>query len=207
MILSSGVDDITREAARRAAREELLNRKYRDAQPPLVVRLIGRLIRKFLELLDRASGGVPGGRLGLLLILLLVAAFVAVVLVRLRPTRRRPTSAEVFTSGRALTAEQHRALADEAAATGQWAEAVRERLRAIVRELEGRGVLEPRPGRTAGEVARDGSAAVPAIAQPLAQATSTFDRIWYGGRIADASAYDVLVAADRAVTSARLAPA
>jgi hypothetical protein len=204
VILISGIDDITRDGARRAAHDELLNHKYRDAQPPLLVRLIGAVIRKLLELLNRAAGGVPGGRLGLLLLALVLAAFITVILVRLRPSGRRATSADVFTSGQVLTAAEHRALADEAAATGQWAEAVRERLRAIVRELEARGILEPRPGRTAGEVARDGSAAVPDIAEPLRRATTTFDEIWYGGRSADAASYDVLVAADRAVSSARL---
>ena len=64
---------------------------------------------------------------------------------------------------------------------------MRERLRAVVRELESRGVLEPRPSRTADEVARDGSAAVPDLAEPLRRATTTFDEIWYGGRTADAS--------------------
>jgi hypothetical protein len=204
VILAIGVDDVTREAARRAAQEELLDRRYAGAQPPLLIRVVGRLVRKFLELLDKAAGGVPGGRLGLLLLALLIAAAVALILVRLRPLRAGAGSADVFTSGRALSAAEHRALADQAAATGQWADAVRERLRAIVRELEARGVIEPRPGRTAGEVARDGSTAVPTIAEPLLRATRTFDEIWYGGRNADASSYDVLVAADDAVTSARL---
>ena len=204
-MIVSVASDISREAARRAAREELLDRKYRDAQPPLVVRLVGRAIRGFLSLLDRAAGGVPGGRLGLLLIALLVAGVIALVLVRLRPVGGRGASADVFTGGRVLSADEHRALADAAAGKGQWADAVRERLRAIVRELEARGVLEPRLGRTAGEVARDGSAAVPTLAEPLRRATETFDEIWYGGRNADASSYDVLVTADRAVASARMA--
>lgn len=200
----SGVDDITRDGARRAAHEELLNRKYRDAEPPLLVRLVNWLVRSFLRLLDRAAGGVPGGRLGLLLLALLLAALIAVVVVRLRPLGRQATSGRLFATGRALSAQEHRALAEEAAAAARWEDAVRERLRAIVRELEARGVLEPRPGRTAGEVARDGSAAVPALADPLRRATTTFDEIWYGGRRADASSYAVLVAADRAVSSARL---
>jgi hypothetical protein len=202
--LSSGIDDITREGARRAARDELLDRRYHDAEPPLIVRLVGRLVRKVLELLDRAAAHAPGGRLGLLLIFLMLAALVAVVVVRLRPVGRGAASADVFTTGAALTADEHRALAEQAAGTGQWAEAVRERLRAIVRELEARGVLEPRPSRTAGEVARDGSAAVPFLRDPLLRATVTFDEIWYGGRTADASAYAVLVEADRTVSSARL---
>ena len=205
MILVSGIDGVTREGARRAAHDELLDRRYRDAQPPLIVRLVGSAIRKFLELLDRAAGSAPGGRLGVLLLALLLAGFVAVVLVRLRPGGRHTASAAVFTNGRTLTADEHRTLAEQAAASGQWAEAVRERLRGIVRELEARGVLEPRAGRTAGEVARDGSASVPTIAEPLLRATQTFDEIWYGGRRAQASSYDALVAADRAVTAARLA--
>lgn len=205
MILTVGVDDITRDAARRAAREELLDRKYADAQPPLVVRLLGRLLRELTELLNRAAAGVPGGKLGLLLLALVLAAFVAVVVIRLRPLGGAAGSADVFTTGSALTAAEHRALADQAAAAGQWADAVRERLRAIVRELEARGVLEPRPSRTAGEVARDSSAAVPEIAEPLRRATGLFDEIWYGGRPATPSSYDVLVAADRAVSSAHLA--
>ena len=205
MILTSGVDDVTREGARRAANEELLDPKYHDAQPPLLARLAGKAVRKLLELLDRAAGGVPGGRLGLLLLALMLAGLIAVILARLRPASRRGASAEVFTTGAAMTAAEHRSAADEAAATGQWAEAVRERLRAIVRELEARGVLEPRPSRTAGEVARDGSAAVPLLAEPLRRATTTFDEIWYGGRSADASSYAILVEADRIVTAARLA--
>ena len=205
MILAIGVDDVTRESARGAARAELLDRKYQDAQPPLVVRLLGRLIRKLFDLLDRAAAGVPGGRVGLLLLALLLVAFVAVIVIRLRPLGTRAGSADVFAAGGARTAAEHRALADQAAAAGQWADAVRERLRAIVRELEARGVLEPRPSRTAGEVARDGSAAVPDIAEPLRRATSTFDEIWYGGRPADASSYEILVAADRAVSTAHLA--
>ena len=205
MILVSGVDDVTREGARRAAREELLDHRYRDAQPPLLVRLVGKAVRTLLELLDRAAGSVPGGRLGLFLLALLIAGLIAVVVVRLRPVGRGGASAEVFTTGATLSAAEHRALADDAAATGQWGEAVRERLRAIVRELEARGVLEPRPSRTAGEVARDGSAAVPAISDPLRRATTAFDEVWYGGRSADASTYAVLVEADRAVSSASLA--
>jgi hypothetical protein len=204
VILATGVDDVTRNAARRAARDELLNRKYHDAQPPLVVRLVGKLVRKLLELVNRAAGGVPGGGWGLLLIALVIAGLIAVVVVKLLPTRGHSGSADIFTTGAELTADQHRKVADDAAATGQWADAVRERLRAIVRELEARGVLEPRPGRTAGEVARDGSAAVPMIAGALQRATTTFDEIWYGGRTADASSYAVLVECDRAVSSARL---
>jgi hypothetical protein len=201
----AGVDDLNREAARQAARRELQDRKYTDAEPPLLYRIIGRVIREFLELLDKAAAKAPGGRTGLFLLTLLVAVFVAIVFVKLGPPSRRKGGAALFSEGRALSAPEHRQLAETAAAQGRWAEAVRERLRAIVRELEARGVLEARPGRTAGEVARDGGAAVPQIAEDLLRATTVFDEIWYGGRTADASSYAVLVSVDRAVTATRLA--
>ena len=198
-----GIDDLTREGARRAAARELQDHRYDDARPPLAVRLAEAFVRRVLALLDRTSASVPGGRIGLLLLGLLLAALVAVVLVRLRPAGRS-ASTPVFTGGPARTADEHRSLADQAAAAGDWAGAVRERLRAVVRELEARGVLDVQPGRTAGEVCRDASAAVPSLTEPLRRATGTFDEVWYGGRLADASAYAVVVAADRAVTAARL---
>lgn len=196
-------DELSREAARRAAREELLDRRYDEAQPPLLARIVGRVLREIGELLSKAAGNAPGGRLGLLLFFGLLALFATVVIVRLGPSRNRSDGA-LFDTGRALTAADHRALADQAAAAGQWAEAVRERLRAVVRELESRGVLEPRPGRTAGEVARDGGRAVPALAEPLRRGATVFDEIWYGGRPAEASSYAVLLGVDQAVTQSRM---
>ena len=74
-----------------------------------------------------------------------------------------------------------------------------------MRELEARGALDPRPGRTAGEVARDGGAAVPAVADDLRRAARVFDEVWYGGRPADAASYAALVAVDARVASSRLA--
>ncbi|QSB15958.1 DUF4129 domain-containing protein [Natronosporangium hydrolyticum] len=72
--------------------------------------------------------------------------------------------------------------ADQLAAQGRYAEAVRERLRAIVRELVERQVLGYQAGWTVTELAAAGGAAVPAAAAPLAAASETFSRIWYGHR-------------------------
>ena len=205
MIPLAGVDELGREAARRAARRELQDRRYADAEPPLLQRLIGRAIREFLELLDRAAGSAPGGWLGLLLLVALLVLAAAVVFYKLGPPGRREARAALFSTGSELSAAEHRQLAESAAAAGRWADAVRERLRAIVRDLEQRGVLEPRPGRTAGEVARDAGAAVPALAAELMRATTVFDEVWYGGRTADAASYAVLVEVDRVVSATRMA--
>jgi hypothetical protein len=194
---------LTREQAAELAREELARRPYQDAQPPLLTRLLGRLLRELGELLDRAAAAAPGGPLGLLLLAALVALVVAVVLARLRP-RRTGRDGALFETGRTLTAADHRAQAQAAAAQGRWAEAVRERLRAVVRELEARGVLDPRPGRTADEVAREAGAVVPEVAEDLRHAVRVFGEVWYGGRPATAQSYGALVDVDRRLVERRL---
>jgi hypothetical protein len=194
---------LSREDAAELAREELSRRPYQDAQPPLLSRLLDRLLLELGELLDRAAASAPGGRLGLLLLLALLAAVVVVVLRRLRP-RRSVRGGALFDGGRALAADDHRSLADDAAAGGRWADAVRERLRAVVRELEARGVLDPRPGRTADEVAREAGAVVPEVADDLQRAVRVFDEVWYGGRAATAASYDAVVEVDRALVARRL---
>jgi hypothetical protein len=194
---------VDRERAREAAERELRRQEYADAQPSPVVRLLGRLLREVGELLARAAEAAPGGRLGLLALLALVALLVAVVLARVGPLARSARPPALFAGSATLSADEHRALAQSAAEQGRWADAVRERLRAVVRELEATGALDPRPGRTAGEVARDGGAAVPDVAADLARAAALFDEVWYGGRPADAGSYAVLVAVDERVSDRR----
>ncbi len=199
-----GAGELGREAARRAAQVELSRHEYAAARPPLVIRLVDRLLNEVGRLLRASSAQVPGGNTGVLLLLLLLGAAVALLVLRLRPSRGAAGRAELFGTGGVLSAADHRALAEAAAARGEWAHAVRERLRAVVRELEARGVLDPRPGRTTVEVAREAGALVPALAEALRRGATTFDEVWYGGRSADTASYAVLVDLDRTVTSTRL---
>jgi hypothetical protein len=107
--------------------------------------------------LDRALTAVPGGPVSVVLLALLLVGLLALVLYRTGPLARRDRDRQpLFAGSPALSAQGHRELAEAAAREGRWADAVRERLRAVVRDLESRGALDPRPGRTAGEVARDG---------------------------------------------------
>ena len=196
---------LTREGAREAARNELSEQPYVDAQPPLLFRLVGRVITTVGEWLDRALTSVPGGPVTVVVLVLLLVGLVALVLFRTGPLARRGPQREALFAGSAvLTAQAHRELAETAAREGRWADAVRERLRAVVRELESRGALDPRPGRTAGEVARDGGAAVPGLADDLRRAAVLFDEVWYGGRDADDGSYAVLVGVDEKVLNSRL---
>jgi hypothetical protein len=76
--------------------------------------------------------------------------------------------------------------ADELAAAGRYAEAVRERLRAMVRELIERGALAYRPGWTVTELTQAAGWVWPAAATPLGAAAEVFSQIWYGLRPATA---------------------
>jgi hypothetical protein len=201
--LAVDVDGLDRDAAREAARAELSRPEYAEAEGNPLLRLVGRLVRELLELVGRAAGEVPGGTAGLLVVAALLVGLTAVALARLRPTARVPRDA-VFAGGRVLTADEHRALAEAAAAAGRYDDAVRERLRALVRELESRGVLDARAGRTAGEVAREAGSALPELAAGLGRAATVFGEVAYGGKAADASSYAELVAVDDAVRRARL---
>jgi len=199
---------VDRDEARRAAEDELSKGIYHQNEPGPIERAVERALEWLDDLLSRAVGATPGGTLGLLVLLGLVVALVAVVLWRTGPLRRgvRTGMPLVELSGD-LSAEEHRRRADAHVAEGRFAEAVRERMRALVRELESRGVLEPRPGRTADEVAREAGALVPAVAAELRTAASVFDEVWYGGRPATAQADAAVRRADERIRRAQLAVA
>jgi hypothetical protein len=77
-------------------------------------------------------------------------------------------------------------LADRLAAEGRYAEAVRERLRAMVRELVDRRVIEHSPGWTVTELAAAAARARPAVDPPVRAAGGLFSDLWYGQRPARA---------------------
>jgi hypothetical protein len=86
-----------------------------------------------------------------------------------------------------LPVEAFLSLADRFAAEGRYAEAVRERLRGIVRGLVDRQVIEHRPGWTVMELAQAAATARPAVGTPLREAAQVFSDIWYGQRPAGAT--------------------
>lgn len=195
--------DLGREAAQEAAREELAKQIYRDAGPGLTERVLRWLYEQAANLLDDVAGVSPGGYAGLAVVLLLLATAVVAVRLRVGPLgRRQATDRSLFVGGERSAAE-HRAAAEAHARAGEWAEAVRERLRAVVRSLEERAVLEPRPGRTADEAAAEAGAALPTCAADLRAAARLFDEVWYGGRPTGPEGYAALRALDDAVRAAR----
>lgn len=102
-----------------------------------------------------AAGAAPGGPLGLVVVVLAVVGLAAALWWRLGTPRRTARSPETLFGSTARGAADHRAAASAHAEAQRWTEAVQERMRALVRALEDRAVLDPRPGRTADEAAAE----------------------------------------------------
>lgn len=167
----------------RAARQELSRPEYHRDDPSLLNRAVTWLFHQ----LDRLGGASFGQSALAVVAVILVGGVVLMVIRAGRPT----TSARAATTGvdplRAAAARDHARAAQELTEAGRYTEALREWLRATVRTLEDRGVLDPRPGRTADDIARIAGAALPDAAAALRAATAAFDAVWFGGRAATAA--------------------
>ena len=191
-----------REQAQQLARLELAKADYQQAQGSWVQRVLQWIIDTISSLLDRAVSVSPIGWFGVVLLVGLVV--LVVVLVRRRTGRlERGRAAVALFDDASRRAAELRADAERFAAAGAWAEAVRARLRAVVRDLEERGLVDVRPGRTADEIAVDAGMALPSVSADLRTGARLFDDVWYGGRTADAETYARMVAVDEAVARAR----
>ncbi|WP_329067661.1 DUF4129 domain-containing protein [Streptomyces sp. NBC_01429] len=184
--------DTPRLPAREAAERELSKPMYHENDPNLLSRAMNTLWEWLGRLLDSASGAAPGGPLGLVVIALIVVALLAALWWRLgSPRRVSDGPGHLFDEG-PRSADEHRATAEEHAAAARWTEAVQERMRAIVRSLEERALLDPRPGRTADEAAAEAARPLPDHADRLRTAAREFDDVTYGGRTGDQRAYQRL---------------
>jgi hypothetical protein len=195
--------DIDRDAAHEAAQHELAKPIYPKAS------LIDRLTNWIEELLTKLiseAASVPGGwfTVSVLLILLAIAVVVAVRIAR-RTMRTNRGGGYALFGDHELSAAEHRATAEQYAADGNWSAAIRHRLRAVARQLEESAVLDPVPGRTATELARDAGRAIPHLAAELTRAAEAFNDVTYGELPGTESAYRMIADLDdhlRARTSA-----
>lgn len=196
-----GVD---RDQARERAVAELLDPKYdRESLPDRIV----REAQQFIGDLTDAVAARGGGPLALAALLLIIGGLVALLLWQTRRALRRsaPAGTALFAEPE-RTAADHRAEAERLAASGAWAEAIRERLRAVARDLEERAVLDPLPGRTAGELADAAGRRLPGLAGELAAAARLFDDVTYGTAPGTPEGYARLAALDERVAAARPRP-
>jgi hypothetical protein len=186
--------DIDRDAAHDAAQRELGKPIYpkgslTDRLHEWVHELLYRLIEK--------GASIPGGWFtsSVLVILLIVAVVVAIRVARHTMRTRRGNDYPLFDTGE-LSAAQHRIRAEELAAEGNWAAAIRHRLRAVARYLEETGILNPSPGRTANELAREAGARITHLALELSRAATAFNDVTFGERPGTPTAYQMIVDLD-----------
>ena len=176
--------------ARRAAGRELSRPIYHDHHD-----LWDRLWSWIRGLFD-ADGMVPGAPpwVSTLIVVLVVAAGIALLillLTRLSSARRvvTPPPLSVLTDDR--DADTLTRAADAAAVQADFATAVVERFRAIIRSLDERGIIDEYPGMTALEAATLTHRALGEhrVVSPLYEAAHLFDAVLYG-RVVSTSAQD-----------------
>jgi hypothetical protein len=186
--------DIDREAAHEAAQRELAKPIYPKAS---LTERFSEWLQDLLYRIVQEGSALPGGwfTITVLLIILAVAIVVAVRMARRTMRTNRGGEHALFDS-RVLTASAHRATAEQHAAEGNWAAAIRHRLRAVARQLEENGVLNPVPGRTATELARDAGGAVGDLAGELMHAANAFNDVTYGERPGTPAGYRIIAELD-----------
>jgi hypothetical protein len=183
---------IPRDAAREAAQRELSKPIYHQNDPSLLQRALNWLWDKIADLLGAAASATPGGPVGLAVVIAATVALLITLRLRLGRIRTLSTTAPALFDDLPRTAAEHRAAAEEHANRQQWTLALQERMRAIVRALEERTILDPRPGRTADEAAAEAGRSLPAHSAQLHAAARAFDDVTYGGRPATRQSYTTL---------------
>jgi hypothetical protein len=192
---AGGSPVVGRQAGQRLARAELSKPIYHP-QPSLTERVL-HFVVSWLGRLFRDTQALPGGWWGFVVLIALAALLVTVVLGRIGPVagaRRRDAGPGAVP--RAQTARDHRDAAARLADAGDYAAAICERVRAIAADLDERGVLVPRIGRTADEFAAEAARALPPHAADLLGAARLFDEVRYGRRPGTRPGYDRVTALD-----------
>ena len=186
---AGGIPVTGRRAGQQLARTELSKTIYHH-QPALTER-VAHFLLTWLSRLFRATQGVPGGWWGFVALVVLAVILVAVVLARIGPiagAQRRRARTSALAPVR--TARDHRDAAIRLAEAGDYGAAICERVRAIAAELDERGILMPRVGRTADEFAAEAGRALPPHAAGLLGAARLFDEVRYGQRAGTRRGYE-----------------
>ncbi len=170
--------DIDRDTAQEAAARELAKPIYPKTS------LSERITTWLNDLLNRVvdSGStLPGGWLTVVVLALLALALL-VTAARIARRAMGGRGGDHLYGARVLAAAAHRAHAEQSAAQGDWAGAIRQRVRAIGRQLEEDGVLNPVAGRTASELATEAAQRLPTFTAEFDTAATAFNDVTYGER-------------------------
>jgi hypothetical protein len=192
---AGGAGGITRDGAREAARRELSKGIYHRNDQPWVIRVLHAVQRWLDHLMQTVSRHAPGGGAGAVALLLAAIALIALVWWRVGLVRRTASAERPVLEGRARTSGDLLREAAAAAMAGRWDAAVVARMRALAMTVEERGLVDPRPGRTADELVAEIAATLPTVGDRARAAAAAFDAVVYGKRDATRETYDVIVAA------------
>jgi hypothetical protein len=194
----------SREQARAWATEELAHREYQAERPGPIQLFVGWL----RDQLDKVPA--PGGidlRMGLAVAVLLLLVVVGYVVWRSGGVgRQAKVRGQAVFEAAGRTADEHRRASDAAEAAGDHRTALLERFRAIARALADRAIIEPSPGLTADELARQAAVRLPGLAQALAAGARSFDDVRYGDHPATAAAVRALAELDTRAAATTPAP-
>jgi hypothetical protein len=207
-----------RQQAQQLARQELAQGKYRltPTTPPPSSAPASPSPSPSPTPTQAAAHHATGNLTVLLVILLIVVLGIALLLVLRKIGKPRGGKAEKKDSDETkkdpkkpaapvqvpLTgAALHRHNAEQAAGTGDWQEAIRERFRAVIALLDERALLPERRDRTADEAALDAGLLLPEHATALLDAARAFDEVEYGEYAGTAQGYGVIRSVDEAVST------
>lgn len=191
------------EQARQWTTDELSKGVYQEAKPSLFDQIANNILDWLGSLLNDIAG--VNANLGSVVITVAAVLLIglAIWLIKPRLNRSRAQEDEMFDDDTLLAAAQHRSAAAAASEKGNFSQAVLEQFRAIVRAAEERAVIDPRPGRTAGEVARQLQTAFPDRREALAHAARLFNEIRYGDAAGGRPGFEELVELDRDLLNLR----
>ena len=188
------------DTARRWAADELAKAVYQDHGPSLMQRIQDWFSHLLASIFGsgRSYGSVTS-ILAIVVVVLIVVAVVYAVVGPMRRSRRAARAHAVFEDD-ARTSAQMRESSESAAARGDWALALLERYRAVIRSLEERDLIEERAGMTAHEAAGEIARRFADVCYLVEHASEIFDGVRYGHREATATEYDVMTYLDRSLT-------
>ena len=198
---AGGTPVVGRQAGQRLARAELSKAIYHPQPSSRSAPCSSSC--EWLNRVFRATQRLPGGWWGFVVLIALAVLLVAVVLTRTGPVaraRRRRGRTRCHIPGPHRAASTASAAARLAGAC-DYAAAICERVRAIAAELDERGVLMPRIGRTADEFAAEAGRALPPHAAGLLGAARLFDEVRYGRRPGTRTGYDRVTELDTRIAA------
>jgi hypothetical protein len=196
----TGRPAIGRHAAQRLAQAELSKAIYHPHES-LTHRILG-FLGDWLGRLFNAGTAAPGGWWGLVALTALAVIVIAIVMTRIGPAARRHRRGDHPIPGAGpVTAREHQSRAGLLASDGDYAAAILECVRAIARQLEEQGVLVPRVGWTADEIADEAAQALPGDADALRDAARLFDEVYYGQRPGTPDGYQRLRSLDARIAA------